>query len=236
MSPVLNKTIFGIFIISGFCSLLYQIIWMRLALSFFGVITPIVSVVVSSFMLGLSVGTWLGGKFVKQYNFQTQAVFVLIYGVIECIIGIGAFIVPKLFAIGNSMILSNEMNSFEYLLFSSILISVSLIPWCLFMGLTFPVIMFFIKQVDPNETTGFSFLYLANVIGAMLGTFISGFIFIELFGFKNSLALAGFGNFFICFVCLCIFIKMRNFKASKVPLSKSYSVGKESLKGNIILV
>ncbi|GAA5265824.1 hypothetical protein ACOSOMT5_P2251 [Acidiphilium sp. MT5] len=50
------------FFASGFCSLLYQIIWTRLAFAAFGIITPVLSVVVSVFMLGLGIGSIWGGR------------------------------------------------------------------------------------------------------------------------------------------------------------------------------
>ena len=46
--------LFVFFFISGFCGLAYQVIWTRLAFASFGVITPVLSVVISVFMPGLS--------------------------------------------------------------------------------------------------------------------------------------------------------------------------------------
>src|SRR3974377_2383605 len=54
--------LFLLFFCSGFCSLLYQVVWIRMAFAHFGVITPVLSVVLSVFMLGLGLGSWLGGK------------------------------------------------------------------------------------------------------------------------------------------------------------------------------
>ena len=54
---------FAFFFVSGFCSLVYQVIWTRLAFASFGIITPVLSVVISVFMLGLSVGSWRGRAF-----------------------------------------------------------------------------------------------------------------------------------------------------------------------------
>jgi spermidine synthase len=78
------------------------------------------------------------------------------------------------------------------------------------MGTTIPVAMFFFKQVNKNEITSFSFLYLANVLGAMLGALISSFVLFELIGFKNSLAFAGVSNFVIALICF--FLKIPVFK------------------------
>lgn len=43
---------FLFFFISGFCSLMYEVIWLRLAMAQYGVTTPMVSLVLSTFMLG----------------------------------------------------------------------------------------------------------------------------------------------------------------------------------------
>ncbi|OLD93386.1 MAG: hypothetical protein AUG80_20795 [Candidatus Rokubacteria bacterium 13_1_20CM_4_68_9] len=49
---------FGFFVISGFCSLVYEVVWLRLAMAGFGVTTPFVSIVLSVFMAGLALGSW----------------------------------------------------------------------------------------------------------------------------------------------------------------------------------
>ena len=55
------------FFCSGFCGLLYQIVWVRLAFASFGVNTPVLSVVISVFMLGLALGSWFAGILVSRY-------------------------------------------------------------------------------------------------------------------------------------------------------------------------
>jgi hypothetical protein len=51
---------FGFFFVSGFCSLVYQVVWLRLAMATFGVTTPLVSMVLSIFMAGLALGAGAG--------------------------------------------------------------------------------------------------------------------------------------------------------------------------------
>ena len=64
MSPRNRPLLFLLFFISGFSSLVYQVVWTRLAFASFGIITPVLSVVISVFMLGLSLGTWAGGRWI----------------------------------------------------------------------------------------------------------------------------------------------------------------------------
>src|SRR5260370_16446721 len=59
-----RQVVFLLFFVSGFCGLLYQVIWTRLAFASFGVIPPVVSVLFSVFRLGLALGSWAGGRWV----------------------------------------------------------------------------------------------------------------------------------------------------------------------------
>lgn len=112
MPPSLKRILFGLFLLSGFCGLLYQIIWLRMALASFGVITPVVSGVLSVFMLGLFLGTWLGGRWVSKFIRTTGFSGILLYGLAESIIGAGAFILPGFFTFGRTLLLNLEnMNS-----------------------------------------------------------------------------------------------------------------------------
>src|SRR2546427_1297593 len=56
---------FGFFVISGFCSLVYEVVWLRLAMAGFGVTTPFVSIVLSVFMAGLALGGWAAGRLTR---------------------------------------------------------------------------------------------------------------------------------------------------------------------------
>jgi predicted membrane-bound spermidine synthase len=48
---------FLFFFVSGFCSILYELIWLRLAMAQFSVTTAFVSIVLSTFMAGMGIGS-----------------------------------------------------------------------------------------------------------------------------------------------------------------------------------
>ena len=66
MDSFTRRVLFFLFFVSGFCSLVYQVVWTRLAFASFGIITPVLSVVLSVFMLGLAVGSWAGGRYISS--------------------------------------------------------------------------------------------------------------------------------------------------------------------------
>ena len=202
----LRRAIFAMFLLSGFCGLLYQIIWVRIAYASFGIITPVLSIVISVFMLGLLLGSATGGQLVKKLVRRFRMSAILFYALAELGIGLGAFCVPKLFSLEQHRLLAlGSMDSFGYLFISGSAIAVALLPWCILMGFTYPFMMAFVRQADPTAApSSFSFLYLANVIGAMAGTIVTACVLIELFGFTHTLALAAVCNFTIAAIGIVI--------------------------------
>src|SRR5260370_41450082 len=156
-----------------------------------GVVSAVVSVVVSVFRLGLGLGSWLGGKSVQWWSRRFKISSAYLYGGTELIIGVGAFVVPQLFQVGeDSLLKAGEASSTGYLFVSAIFIVVAILPWCIMMGATFPLMMSFVRQRDPANQSSFSFLYVANVMGATAGTAMTALVLVELFGFSETSTIA----------------------------------------------
>src|SRR5437667_8615474 len=190
-----RRLLFLLFFLSGFSGLVYQVVWTRMAFASLGIITPVLSVVISVFMAGLSVGAWAGGQWIGPLARKSGLSAVFFYALTELMIGVGAFAVPKLFAAGEQMLLSaGETDSFRYLLFSAVVLALSILPWCVFMGATFPFMMAYVREKDERNAESFSYLYLANVLGAMSGTLLTAIVLVEVFGFRRTLWLAAAAN------------------------------------------
>src|SRR5271170_7729813 len=86
MSISNKRRLYFLFFVSGFCSLVYQMVWTRLAFASFGIITPVLSVVLSVFMLGLSVGAWAGGRLIAGLVRKTSFSAIAFYGGAELFI------------------------------------------------------------------------------------------------------------------------------------------------------
>ena len=191
MSRSTRWFLFLAFFLSGCCALIYQVVWTRLAFASFGIIPPVLSIVISVFMLGLSGGAWAGGKWIEGLVRRTGFSALLFYALAELVMAIGGFSVPKLFAIGEGLLLSSgQTDSIRYLFLSAVVLALSMLPWCLFMGATFPFMMAYAREKDARSEHSFSYLYLANVLGAMTGCLLTAVVFVEILGFKRTLWLA----------------------------------------------
>lgn len=150
------------------------------------------------------------------------------YAGAELLIGLGAFAVPKLFVLSERILLpTGQMDSFSYLLFSALALAISIFPWCVCMGTTFPFMMGYVREVDARNTESFSFLYLANVLGAMSGTFCTAVVLVEMLGFNHTLWVAAAANFTIAFISAYLAWKLWQKKRRLVMTrSKSKCLGR----------
>lgn len=186
----LMQWFFCFFLISGFCSILYELIWLRIAMAEFGVTTAMVSLVLSAFMVGLGFGSWGSGIVARKYLSRSQFPVLWLYALMELLIGISALIVPYELLWGRELLRALReisLSSSAYYVPSGIWIGLTLVPWCTWMGATFPFAMTAIRQLYPRkDERSFSHLYLANVLGATAGT-VFPLLVIELYGFRWTL-------------------------------------------------
>ena len=193
---------FYFFFISGFCSILYELIWLRLAMAQFGVTTAMVSIVLSTFMAGLGAGSLLAGHLVRKYAQRLTSRPLQLYAIAELLIGCSAVIVPLELRAGRFVLehlgSSLSLSSSGYYVAAGFWLACSLIPWCACMGATIPLGMFAIRSDQRLESRrSFSFLYLANVFGAVAGALIP-LLLVEAFGFARTLRFGMWLNFAIC--------------------------------------
>src|ERR1700677_2323811 len=92
------------FFLSGFCSILYEIIWLRLAMAQFGITSALVSIVLSMFMAGLGLGSWGSGRLIRRYGDRLNFPVLRLYALTELLIGLSALLVPHELLWGRSLL------------------------------------------------------------------------------------------------------------------------------------
>jgi spermidine synthase len=196
---------FIFFFISGFCSVLYELVWLRLSMAQFGVTSAMVSIVLSVFMGGLGLGSWASGKWIRGNGGEINFPPLRVYAVIELLIGASAIIVPHELQLGHGLLERlGSTSSAGYYLFAGIWVAFTLLPWSALMGATIPVAMLAIQQTYPaSASRSFSYLYTANVAGAVAGTAFPLFL-IELLGFHGTLKAGAACNTVIAILALAV--------------------------------
>jgi len=181
--------VFSLFFVTGITGLVLEVAWTRLFVTVFGSTTYAVSTVLAAFMAGMALGGIILGRMAD--NFRRP---ILVYGVIELLIGAYAILMP--------LIIENLHGVYAYV-FTELgqqplpvamlrfLLSflVILIPTTL-MGGTLPVLSKFAGREFAKLGKNIGALYAVNTFGAVIGSFVTGFFLLEFLGVSSSVYLA----------------------------------------------
>ncbi len=185
-----------IFFLSGMCGLIYEVVWQKMLELVFGISTYSTTIILASFMGGLALGSYFFGKFIDKFSQPLK-----IYAVLEVGIGLFALTTPWLFTnFTNLFVFIHKSLDADYLTINLIKFTLSFIvllfPTFL-MGGTIPVIIkFFVHRLDKTGSR-IGLIYGSNVLGSVLGSFLTGFILISAFGKQHTIYYAAFINIVI---------------------------------------
>ncbi len=180
-----------LFFFSGLLSLIFQVVWLKKLVLVFGNTVWAVSTLLTAFMAGLAIGSWLFGRIadrsgspLKLYGFLEG--FIGLYGLSTLLIFSKLYIlyVPLYSLSGGDNII---MGIFKFLM--ALLI---LLPPTICMGGTLPLLAKHFTRDVNMVGTSIGTLYTINTFGAVCGTFITGFFFIPLFGLRITVLIASF--------------------------------------------
>jgi spermidine synthase len=192
------------FFFSGLASLIYQILWLRMIDKVIGSAPFAVATVLSVFMGGLALGSWLAGKYIDRISSRLN--LLSLYGKVELAIGIYGLLLP-FFIYAAKPVYAVAYNSlfihfWLYRLFTFFGCSVLLLVPTTLMGVTLPVLCRFYVEDLGHIGARTGRLYGINTIGGAAGALLCGFFLIARFGMWGSLGTAVAINILIGVLCI----------------------------------
>lgn len=188
-----------LFLLSGLISLIFQVAWLKMLVTVFGNTVWAVSTLLTTFMAGLAIGSWLFGRIADHTGSPLR-----LYGILEGFIGLYGILTPLIFS--KLHLLYIPLYSFsggDNVLMGFIkffLALVILLPPTICMGATLPLLARQFTRKVKTAGSGIGSLYTINTLGAVLGTFASGFFLIPMLGLRMTVLIAAAVNFFILVV------------------------------------
>jgi len=172
------------FFLSGAAALIYQVIWQRLLFVVVGVDIESVTIVVSTFMMGLGVGAILGGWLADIFPRRILLVFCLFEA------GIAVF---GLLSTDFILLLGREFVGLSHASAALLSFLCLLIP-TMCMGATLPMLIANAFRRSDNIGISTGSLYFINTAGAALGATLIGFILLYWLDIRESARLAACAN------------------------------------------
>jgi len=184
-------------LLSGACGLVYEIVWMKMLTLVIGNTVFSITTVLSAFMGGLALGSFLAGRVSATIKNPLKA-----YAILEGGIGLYALLLPLLIAVTEPLfrIVYQNLDASFYafgllrLLVCGLLL---LVPTTL-MGATLPVLSNYFIAGQNHVGRGVGLLYGVNTLGAVLGCSLAGFVLIPALGVSGTIYGAALLNLAIC--------------------------------------
>ena len=211
------------FFTSGATGLVFEIVWTRQLTLVFGSTTLAISTVLTAFMGGLALGSHLLGKRADRVRDPLRA-----YALCEGGIGTYALLIPLVLQgfPGLNHWLWSAFGD-RYWLLSVLRFAASaalLIAPTTLMGATLPLLArYVVRQPWHQRRVGsrVGALYALNTAGAVLGTFVAGFVLLPGLGVVRSHTLAACTNITLCLLVLVMRQRLRRREESEsTPLEE----------------
>ncbi|MCC6749441.1 MAG: fused MFS/spermidine synthase [Deltaproteobacteria bacterium] len=203
------------FFLSGASGLIFQVIWTRLFSLVFGGTTLAISTVLTAFMGGLALGSFLAGRLADRVRDPLRA-----YAVAEAGIGICALLLPLVvgrFDGLNRFLYAHFQDHYALLAAGRFAASalVIVVPTTL-MGATLPLLSRYFVQTDTEHARvgmRVGTLYALNTAGAVVGTFLGGFVLLPHLGLSLTNRLAAGTNLALGLVVALAYLVRRRLPA-----------------------
>jgi predicted membrane-bound spermidine synthase len=169
-----------LFFVSGIAALIYQVCWQRLLFEAFGVDIESVTIIVSTFMLGLGLGALAGGQLSDRYPGQALALFALI----ELAIALFGICSPWLIHATGAAAVRGSLGTIAAVNFLLLLFPTAL------MGATLPILVRHVMRHYRNIGVSIGLLYFANTLGAACGAALTGMLVLYYLGLTSTIYLA----------------------------------------------
>ena len=193
------------FFLSGFAALLYQAAWLKKLGVVFGTSHIAVATVLAAYMAGLALGAALAARFAPAIRRP-----VLVYGVLEGVIGITALLVPVLLGVAQLLFIAwfggqsepvSDTGAGQTLYYLAGTFLILALPTAA-MGATLPLLAKYAVSADSQIGPRVGFLYGINTLGAVFGALASGFLLLPYLGLFGTLAVGACVNLVVFFIAV----------------------------------
>jgi predicted membrane-bound spermidine synthase len=183
----MNKKLQLLFFCSGISAIIYQIVWQRVLFASFGTDIESITIIVSVFMLGLGLGSLLGGA---MSNASERKLINYFIG-FETSIGLFGIISIPLIEYISELTFNLSAGWLPVIVFAILMIPTFA------MGATLPVLVTYLFKQTKSVGNSVTRLYYINTLGSAIGCLLTvGVLF--LFGTRQTtIYFAAFLNFFI---------------------------------------
>lgn len=172
---------------SGFCGLAFEIVWFRVLVLVFGSTVYSFAAMLSVFLLGIALGSLLAGRFADRARVPVR-LLALTQAAVALFALLGSLAVNAMPILFLSLLREFGFDFAGMNRTKMVLSFLTILPPALAFGATFPIV---VRAAATGGGTGARIgrVYAWNTVGAILGSFLTGFVLLPSIGMEWTLKL-----------------------------------------------
>lgn len=181
--------------ISGAVAMIYEVCWTRTLSLVIGGSTYAFTVMLSTFLSGIFLGSIFCAKVVDKFKQPFLA-----FGAIQIYVGIGcivSIVLCRQLPMWNLQLNALFPNAAYSVWIRFLLAEAILLPLTLFLGALFPIVIKCTTSDIKHIASSVGTVYSANTMGAIIGSVVAGFVLIPQFGVEKTLLIATGANMIV---------------------------------------
>ncbi|MCE2747190.1 MAG: fused MFS/spermidine synthase, partial [Burkholderiales bacterium] len=209
----------AMFVLSGMAGLMYEVLFSKILATIFGSTALAAYIVLGTYMGGMALGAWLGGRWATKVRRPLLA-----YAICEVLIA-GFFVVTPLLKapiMGLYVSLAQGLppDATALVPLRLALGSLLLLLPTIAMGATLPLLVKDLNQRHQGIGASVGRLYAANTVGAAAGAILAGYVLIPALGLVSGTLVAALANMLVALMAM---------ELNKQPYSQNTLEGPGSL-------
>ncbi|HET6267540.1 MAG TPA: fused MFS/spermidine synthase, partial [Acidobacteriota bacterium] len=194
------RSVYWLFLLTGFSLLCYEILWTRALTMFFGSSVYAFSAILASFLLGIALGSSYYAKRVQKHTDPYQ-----LFSLIQFRLALSAIFFLAIF-MGLPYLLIRIFQAFyhSFALYQTaqlLLIACTIVYTTFLAGAAFPASLQFFRHEPELAERHAGYVYGYNTIGSILGSLCAGFVLIPLLGVEHSIRIVVLINLLLGMYC-----------------------------------
>jgi len=189
ISSTARRAVLFSFAVSGATSMLLQGLWTRALAVIIGSSIFSFTIILLAFLIGLGLGSAVFGRLVTRFRNPVRGLALTHLGIVACI-GLSYLITDRLPFIFTYLLSSTMVSADAVLICQFTLACLTVLPSTFLMGAIFPITVRVATGDLATVGRDVGYAYALNTVGAILGSFFSGFVILPTLGLQRGIYLA----------------------------------------------
>ncbi len=225
-SDALLPALLLLFVCSGACALIYEIVWFQLLEQVIGSSAVSLGVLLATYMGGMCLGSLLLPRIAAARRYHPLRV----YAALELGIGAGGLLVLLLVPMTRGLYAVSTGHGALALVLRAIVCGICLLPPTVLMGATLPAASRWV-EATPRGVSWIGFLYGGNTAGAVFGSLFAGFYLLRVYDMRTATVVALVLNAAVAGAALLLAGRTRERAAARAALAEPAGGGGSALAG-----